>query len=61
MPFSAARTQDLDRAHAADADRIQPGIVTQHGHVDLGEARRIPDRGPLGNRDLAAVDGQRDG
>ena len=40
---------DVDHAHPADADRVHPLVVAQHGDVDAGVPRGRPDRGALGD------------
>jgi hypothetical protein len=52
---------DIDHAHAAHADRVVALVVAQDGNLDADVLRRVPDRRPLGDGDLATVDGQGDG
>jgi hypothetical protein len=47
---------DVDRAHAADPDRVVALVVAEHRDVDPGLLRGGVDRGPVRDRDLDAVD-----
>jgi hypothetical protein len=51
---------DLDDTHAARAIYRQAGMKAVIGHRDAGFDGRLQHRFALGNRDLLAVDGQRD-
>ena len=49
----------VDHAHPADAHRIETFVVAQHGDVDAGGLRGLPDRRTFRGSDLTSVDRER--